>query len=47
MKNLYNAGTHILYGKLTASTTLIIVRLNGSLGNQLFQYVMGRYLCEI
>lgn len=28
-------------------STLIIVRLNGGLGNQLFQYAMGRHLSEI
>ena len=32
--------------KLTDST-LIIVKLNGGLGNQLFQYAMGRHLSEI
>lgn len=32
--------------KLTDST-LIIVKLNGGLGNQLFQYALGRHLAEI
>ena len=47
MESLYNADFRFLDGKLTTRIALIIVKLNGGLGNQLFQYELGRHLAEI